>query len=126
MCIADKRRWHHQPCYLLAWMDERVFNNSDQAKQSLLSLLQMRNPTKQLASFYKTEFEAPGKHYQYLEKYLLLYVDVLVSTSDIDGIQLLLRKLKRSSESLYDSSRLASKASEAEINILQGMVSSLN
>ncbi|KAJ1964167.1 Histone transcription regulator 3 [Dipsacomyces acuminosporus] len=126
MCSADKRRWHHRPYYLLAWIDVRIVNSHEQAKQTLLSLLQMRNSTKQLASFYKTEFEAPGKHYLYLEKYLKLYVEVLVSTSDIEGIQLLQRKLKRSSESLYDPSELATMASEAEIKILQKLTSRLN
>ncbi|KAJ1932342.1 hypothetical protein EC988_009491, partial [Linderina pennispora] len=24
MCASDKRRWHHRPCYLLAWIEHRV------------------------------------------------------------------------------------------------------
>ncbi|KAJ2672902.1 hypothetical protein GGH99_006070, partial [Coemansia sp. RSA 1285] len=49
------------------------------------------------------DFEAPGKHYHYLEKYLGLYIDTLVATSDIEGVGVLLRKLKRCSDLFFDS-----------------------
>ncbi|KAJ2158781.1 Histone transcription regulator 3 [Coemansia sp. RSA 552] len=101
MNASDKRRWYHRSVFLLAWLDHHVFGDSERAKQDLLTLLQMRNTNKQLASFYKTDFEMPGKHYLYLEKYLLLYIDTLAATQDVDGLHLLIRKLKRSSESLY-------------------------
>ncbi|KAJ2340021.1 Histone transcription regulator 3, partial [Coemansia sp. RSA 2618] len=84
MCASDKRRWHHRSVFWLAWMDHWLFGDSERAKQTLLTLLQMRNTNKQLASFYKTDFEAPGKHYLYLEKYLRLYIATLEATQDID------------------------------------------
>ncbi|KAJ2636364.1 Histone transcription regulator 3, partial [Coemansia sp. RSA 1286] len=126
MCAADKRRWNHRPMYLLAWIDHYTLGQSEDAKQTLLSLLQMRNPNKQLATFYKSDSEAPGKHYLYLEKYLLLYIKTLVATSDIEGVQLLVRKLKRSSDSLYNASLVMDRAAAAEISVLQRMVHQLN
>ncbi|KAJ1821029.1 Histone transcription regulator 3, partial [Coemansia sp. RSA 2599] len=126
MCATDKRRWNHRSVYLLAWIDHCVLDQSENAKQALLSLLQMRSPNKQLATFYKSDFETPGKHYRYLEKYLLLYVKTLVATADIEGIQLLIRKLKRSSDSLYNASLLMDRAAAAEISILERMVHQLN
>ncbi|KAJ1940391.1 Histone transcription regulator 3 [Linderina macrospora] len=126
MCASEKRRWHHRPCYLLAWIEHRVFGDSEAAKQTLLPLLQMRNQTKQLASFYKTDSELPGKHYLYLEKYLSLYIDTLIATADIDSVTLLRRKLKRSSEALYDPSVLQAKTNTAYVLVLQQLVVRLN
>ncbi|KAJ1850006.1 Histone transcription regulator 3, partial [Coemansia sp. RSA 2708] len=126
MCAADKRRWHHRSVFWLAWMDHHLFGNPKQAKQALLTLLQMRNTNKQLASFYKTDFEAPGKHYVYLEKYLRLYIETLTATHDIDGLQLLMRKLRRSAGSLYDPPALLQETIRAETEALLGMVCALN
>ncbi|KAJ2824239.1 hypothetical protein FBU31_004049 [Coemansia sp. 'formosensis'] len=86
----------------------------------------MRSSTKQLASFYKTDFEAPGKHYLYLEKYLALYIETLVATLDIAGVQLVLRKLSRSSDLLHAPSVLQQQATAAELEILQCMARNLN
>ncbi|KAJ2135044.1 Histone transcription regulator 3, partial [Coemansia sp. RSA 788] len=126
MCASDKRRWHHRSVFWMAWMDHHLFGNSERAKQALLTLLQMRNTNKQLASFYKTNFEAPGKHYLYLEKYLLLYIETLETTQDIEGLQLLARKLKRSRSSLYDLSAVVEETTRAEIAALLSMVRALN
>ncbi|KAJ2481726.1 Histone transcription regulator 3 [Coemansia sp. RSA 2131] len=126
MCASDKRRWHHRSVFWMAWMDHRLFGDSERAKQALLTLLQMRNTNKQLASFYKTNFEAPGKHYLYLEKYLLLYIETLETTQDIEGLQLLARKLKRSSSSLYDLSTVVEETTRAEVAALLSMVRALN
>ncbi|KAJ2453216.1 Histone transcription regulator 3 [Coemansia sp. RSA 2336] len=126
MCASDKRRWHHRTTFLMAWMDHWIFGDSEQAKKTLLSLLQMRNANKQLASFYKTDFEAPGKHYVYVEKYVHLYIDTLRATDDIDGLRLLERKLKRSSDFLYDLPAALLKITHAETDTLLSMVSQLN
>ncbi|KAJ2061489.1 Histone transcription regulator 3 [Coemansia sp. S146] len=127
MCASDKRRRHHRSLFLLSWIDHRVLGESERAKQALSSsLLNMRTTTKQLASFYKTDFEAPGKHYLYLEKYLALYVETLVATLDIAGVQLVLRKLGRSSDSLHAPSVLQQQAAAAELEILQRMARNLN
>ncbi|KAJ1752021.1 Histone transcription regulator 3 [Coemansia sp. RSA 1821] len=126
MCASDKRRWHHRTTFLVAWMDHWIFGDSEQAKKALLSLLQMRNANKQLASFYKTDFEAPGKHYVYVEKYVHLYIDTLRATDDIDGLRLLERKLKRSSDFLYDLPAALLKITHAETDTLLSMVSQLN
>ncbi|KAJ2782565.1 Histone transcription regulator 3 [Coemansia javaensis] len=126
LCAADRRRWHHRSAFLLAWVDHRAFGSSADAKRTLLGLLQMRSASKQLASFYKTDFEAPGRHYLYLEKYLHLYIEVLVATQDLDGVQLLVRKLRRASEMLYDAPAMVRRAEEAEVATLQAMVRALN
>ncbi|KAJ2848308.1 Histone transcription regulator 3 [Coemansia brasiliensis] len=126
MCASDKRRWHHRPIFLTAWMDHWIFGDSERSKKTLLSLLQMRNTNKQLASFYKTDFEAPGKHYVYVEKYVHLYIETLKATDDIDGLRLLERKLKRSSDLLYDLPAVLLKITSAETDVLLGMVTQLN
>ncbi|KAJ2623772.1 Histone transcription regulator 3 [Coemansia spiralis] len=126
VCAADKRRWHHRLVYLLAWIGHSVMGESEQAKQTLQTLLQTRSSNRQLASFYKPDFEAPGKHYLYLEKYTGLYIDVLIATSDIEGVQNLLRKLKRCSDFLFDSPALLLRANSAEAATLQKMVHDLN
>ncbi|KAJ2683571.1 Histone transcription regulator 3 [Coemansia spiralis] len=86
----------------------------------------MRGAGKQLASFYKTDFEAAGKHYLYLEKYLLLYIDTLTATLDIGGIRALARKLQRTADMLYDAPAMLRRVGAAEMAILQGMVRGLN
>ncbi|KAJ1824127.1 Histone transcription regulator 3 [Coemansia sp. RSA 2675] len=127
MCASDKRRRHHRSLFLLSWLDHHVLGESERAKQTLSSsLLNVRNSAKQLASFYKTDFEAPGKHYLYLEKYLALYVETLVATLDIAGVQIVLRKLGRSSDYIYDPSALQRQAAAAELEILQRMARNLN
>ncbi|KAJ2744371.1 Histone transcription regulator 3 [Coemansia sp. BCRC 34301] len=127
LCASDKRRRHHRSMFLLSWIDHHVLGESERAKQALsTSLLNMRASTKQLAGFYKTDFEAPGKHYIYLEKYLALYVETLVDTLDISGVQLVLRKLGRSSDSLYTLTVLQQQTAAAELEILQRMAGNLN
>ncbi|KAJ2723538.1 Histone transcription regulator 3 [Coemansia sp. Benny D115] len=126
MWSADRRRWNHRPVYLLAWINHHLLNDSEGAKQSLLGLLQLRAANKQLASFYKSEYEAPGKHYLYLEKYLLLYIDTLVATLDYESAQALARKLKRTSDSFFDAPKVADCVTNAEISIMGGMVRKLN
>ncbi|KAJ2082063.1 Histone transcription regulator 3 [Coemansia sp. RSA 988] len=125
-CPPDRRRWHHRIVFLLAWMDYRIFGAAERAKQALLPLLQMRASGKQLASFYKPNSEAPGKHYLYLQKYLSLFIELLVATYDIDGLQLLARKLRRSPESLYDHRAMLRRVAEAEVEMLQLMVHRLD
>ncbi|PIA15289.1 hypothetical protein COEREDRAFT_44990, partial [Coemansia reversa NRRL 1564] len=125
-CPPDRRRWHHRAVFLLAWLDYHVFGAAERAKQALLPLLQMRAAGKQLASFYKPNSEAPGKHYLYLQKYLCLFIELLVATCDLDGLQLLVRKLRRSPDSLYDHRAMLRRASEAEVDMLQLMVCRLN
>ncbi|KAJ2613479.1 Histone transcription regulator 3 [Coemansia sp. RSA 1365] len=125
-CPPDRRRWHHRAVFLLAWLDYHVFGAAERAKQALLPLLQMRAAGKQLASFYKPNSEAPGKHYLYLQKYLCLFIELLVSTCDLDGLHLLVRKLRRSPDSFYNHSAMLRRASEAEVDMLQLMVCRLN
>ncbi|KAJ2765051.1 Histone transcription regulator 3, partial [Coemansia nantahalensis] len=126
VCAADKRRRHHRSAFLLAWMSHHVFSDPERAKHALLGLLQMRGAGKQLASFYKTDFEAAGKHYLYLEKYLALYIDTLAATRDIDGIRALARKLPRSADMLYDAPAMLRRVGTAEMAILQSMVRALS
>ncbi|KAJ2556659.1 Histone transcription regulator 3 [Coemansia sp. RSA 1933] len=106
--------------------EHTVFSNSDQAKQTLQTVLQTRSSNRLLSSFYKPDFEAPGKHYLYLEKYLGLYVETLVATSDIEGVQILLRKLKRCSGMFFDPSAMQLRVKTAEISTLNNMVRDLD
>ncbi|KAJ2572796.1 Histone transcription regulator 3 [Coemansia sp. RSA 1813] len=98
----------------------------DLAKQTLQTVLQTRSSNKLLSSFYKPDFEAPGKHYLYLEKYLGLYIETLVATSDIEGVQIILRKLKRCSGMFFDSSEMQLRIKSAETSTLNKMVHDLN
>ncbi|KAJ1676621.1 Histone transcription regulator 3, partial [Spiromyces aspiralis] len=107
LCQLDKRNWHHKPKYLLAWLDFHVFGDFESAKGELYSLIQMRSTTKQLASFYKTEFESPGKHYLYLEKYIRLLVLVLRNLKDRDDLQVLYKKVAKGEASLFNSHELS-------------------
>ncbi|KAJ2519919.1 Histone transcription regulator 3 [Coemansia sp. RSA 1939] len=72
------------------------------------------------------DFEAPGKHYHYLEKYLGLYIDILVATSDIEGVRVLLRKLKRCSDLFFDSNSMLQRVKAAEFATIDRMVHDLN
>ncbi|KAJ1800782.1 Histone transcription regulator 3 [Coemansia sp. RSA 2399] len=126
VCATDRRRWHHRLVFMLAWIEHNVLKNPDQAKQTLQTVLQTRSSNRLLSSFYKPDFEAPGKHYLYLEKYICLYVETLVATSDIEGVQILLRKLKRCSGMFFDISAMQLRVKAAEISTLNKMVHRLN
>ncbi|KAJ1666015.1 Histone transcription regulator 3 [Coemansia sp. RSA 1646] len=126
VCATDRRRWHHRLVFLLAWIEHNVQGKPDLAKQTLQTVLQTRSSNKLLSSFYKPDFEAPGKHYLYLEKYLGLYIETLVATSDIEGVQIILRKLKRCSGMFFDSSEMQLRIKSAETSTLNKMVHDLN
>ncbi|KAJ2799105.1 hypothetical protein H4R20_004558, partial [Coemansia guatemalensis] len=58
--------------------------------------------------------------------YLCLFIELLVATCDLDGLQLLARKLRRSPDSFYDHRAMLRRAAEAEADTLQMMVHRLN
>ncbi|KAJ2664504.1 Histone transcription regulator 3 [Coemansia sp. RSA 1200] len=126
VCAADKRRWHHRFVFLLAWLEYTILGTPSQAKLTLQTVLQTRNSNRLLSSFYKPDFEAPGKHYHYLEKYLGLYIETLVATSDIEGVRVLLRKLRRCSDLFFDSHSMLQRVKAAEFATIDRMVHDLN
>ncbi|KAJ1918723.1 Histone transcription regulator 3 [Mycoemilia scoparia] len=112
LCQVDRKKWHHRPKYLVAWIDYNILSSPETAKKEMFGLLHMRSTTKQLASFYKTDFERTGKHYVYLEKYIRLLSLILRNLGCIDDLQVLRKKVMKGENTLFHYQALASELSQ--------------
>ncbi|TPX47089.1 hypothetical protein SeMB42_g03464 [Synchytrium endobioticum] len=99
----DKKRWQHKPYYRLAWILYHVFHDVQAAKSEMAIMFQPKSPGKHFVNFWRPEFERPGKHYVYIEKYTVFYIHLLDEAGEYDILKLLTRKLRKSEDNLLSS-----------------------
>lgn len=106
ICTADKRHWHHRPVYRLAYMaqhspvagmpgNEEPITSAISARTTLESLFTARGSGGNLLSIWKPEFERPGRHYYYANRYTTYYADLLFIQEDLDLVFMFMRRLRK-------------------------------
>ncbi|KAI9274845.1 hypothetical protein BDA99DRAFT_498736 [Phascolomyces articulosus] len=113
---VDKHKWHHRPIYRSAWILYHVYNQAESAKRELLELFSLKSNSKSLTNMWKTNYERPGKFFEYVHQCTLLLIKLAKETKDIERLKLLKDKLnKPSSTVLLYADELASATEKAII-----------
>ncbi|KAJ3091603.1 Histone transcription regulator 3, partial [Quaeritorhiza haematococci] len=100
MKAVDKKKWQHKPTFRRAWIMYHVFNDVQRAKAELQSLFYVRSTTKNFASFWKPEFERPGKHFVYVQNYTTFFFELLSESEDLDILRVMTRKIRKADDML--------------------------
>ncbi|BFZ53801.1 Histone transcription regulator 3 [Savitreella phatthalungensis] len=124
---ADKKHWHHRPTYRLSTLHlERSIAAPDLivakrelqlARETFESLMTQKGPVTSVLTIWRTAFERPGKHFIYMEKYSLYYMDLLLRARNpqagaaaageegadaVDCIRSFLRRIRRDTSNIWD------------------------
>ncbi|CCG80969.1 Histone transcription regulator 3 homolog [Taphrina deformans PYCC 5710] len=104
ICNADKKHWHHRPIHRLAVLLQASAPTKDEfetespltaAKSRLESLFTAKGSGGNLLSIWKPEFERPGRHYYYANRYTNYYIDLLLLQEDLEGLRNFMRRLRK-------------------------------
>ncbi|KAK9760847.1 Histone transcription regulator 3 [Basidiobolus ranarum] len=120
--VMDKRKWQHKPIYRQAWIFYHFFHDLNKAKGEMLTLFNIKSSSKPLANFFKTEFERPGKHFAYIQSYLMFFVKILEESKDVENLRLLYQKLKKSENAVLQHENVLKNTLQAYLNVLQSCV----
>ncbi|TPX35253.1 hypothetical protein SmJEL517_g02284 [Synchytrium microbalum] len=96
--LMDKKRWQHKPYYRLAWILYHAFHDVQAARAEISILFAVKS--KSYINFWRSEFERPGKHYVYAEKYTIFFIQLLDETEDYETLLLLAKKIRKADDTL--------------------------
>ncbi|KAJ3417222.1 Histone transcription regulator 3 [Chytridiales sp. JEL 0842] len=96
----DKKKWQHKPIWRLVFLLKNVFFETEKAKDELLGLFQLKSLSRLYTNFWRPEFERPGKHFAYINKYVTELISLLKHTKDIENLRNLLRKIRKAEDTL--------------------------
>ncbi|KAF7726581.1 Histone transcription regulator 3 [Apophysomyces ossiformis] len=116
---VDKKKWHHRPIYLHAWMYYYVYKNPEKAKAELSQFFTLKTNTKSPISIWKPDFERPGKHFEYVYKYTTFLVELAEANDDVETLKQLCRKARRAQTVLLRDDKVFSAAYTAYLQIVQ-------
>ncbi|KAI8366707.1 uncharacterized protein BYT42DRAFT_587609 [Radiomyces spectabilis] len=122
----DKRKWHHQPIYLHAWMHYKIYHNVADAKSDMLQLFTLRSNTKSHINIWKPGFERPGKHFVYVHKYTLFMIELAKASNDPEFLKTLCRKLRRGQTVLLHDKEVFLAAYKAYLDLIRSELNSTN
>ncbi|KAI8807290.1 hypothetical protein BJ742DRAFT_319702 [Cladochytrium replicatum] len=97
---TDKKRWHHKPTYRIAWIRYYVFRDANGAQSEIQQLFHVKPTGKSFANLWRPEFEPPGKHFVYIEKYTQFFIAVLKESKDVECLRGICRKVRSAVEHL--------------------------
>ncbi|KAI9470445.1 hypothetical protein BDB00DRAFT_251414 [Zychaea mexicana] len=97
---VDKHKWHHRPIYRSAWILYHVYNQTENAKNEILELFSLRSNSKSFTSMWKTNYERPGKFFEYVHQCTMLLIELAKETRDIERLKLLKEKLHKASSTV--------------------------
>ncbi|CAH6718389.1 histone transcription regulator 3 homolog [[Candida] jaroonii] len=92
----DKKRWHHKYRYRMAKIYVEDFEELQEAKEEMSSIISLKPTSKTLVSIWKPDNERPGKHFFYTYQYILLFIDILIKEQNLTGLIQMLPRLRRS------------------------------
>lgn len=81
---SDKKKWHHRPTYRMAKIYEQVAGDIDKAKEEMSAFFLLKPTSKVPIQIWKTEYERPGQHFEYIRKYIMYYIELLEKTRDLE------------------------------------------
>lgn len=120
MRAADKSKWHHRVILriadLLYKMDDCGKEGAKNAKDYLLEQHVYSAKTLTIV-VWKPENERPGRHWIYNTRYARFLIELIEKTDDLEGIQLLVRRVKRKPNEFYQHAKLWGEVCAAYIKV---------
>lgn len=97
----DKKKWHHRPKYRIAKIYCEL-GEYRKAADEMETFVLLKSMNKSLINIWKTDMEAPGKHFVYTYQYCLFYINISGHLCDIERLSLFIKKLRRFGASIID------------------------
>ncbi|KTW26179.1 hypothetical protein T552_03070 [Pneumocystis carinii B80] len=116
--LADKKHWHHRPVFRCANILESQLK-LQLAKDELETLFSIKSLGKSLINIWRPDFERPGRHFYYAEKYTLYFIKLLDETNDRDGLKHLLKRLRKASSSIYHHRQVWERLCSVYLNLIR-------
>lgn len=119
---ADKSRWHHRLVARIAHLLQHISNEAGgentmlNAKNYLIDQHMYSSKTMAL-TVWKPEFERPGRHWIFMTRYAEMINTLLRGTDDLDGIQMLVRRLRKKQNEYWDHGRVWEDVCSAHLDI---------
>lgn len=98
---GDKKKWHHRPTYRISKILDEAGEVS-KAKDEFSTLFQLKSNSKQPIHIWKTEFERPGQHFEYVNQYVKYFISLLERTNDIYLFGVLSKSLRKFTSGMVD------------------------
>lgn len=105
---ADKSRWHHRPVLrAAAIMQVEALSSQEGAQMAKEYLASQTIFTKNMTmNVWKPDNERPGRHHVYMTRYCHYLVKLLEATSDLEGIQLVAKRVRKKSSEFFEHETL--------------------
>lgn len=91
---GDKKKWHHRPTYRIAKIYDEC-GDVQKAKEEMITFFQIKSTSKTPIHIWKTEFERPGQHFQYVNQYVKYFITLLERTNDAVLFGILSKSLRK-------------------------------
>ena len=116
---ADRSKWHHRIIARAAHViydDQQDVSTALGAKHEFTQQIFTKTMTMQV---WKPEHERPGRHYVYMGRYLLFFVELLSRLGDRANLDQLLRRIRRKPADFLDHSALWEKCVTTYVKMLR-------
>ena len=116
---ADRSKWHHRIIARAAHViydDQQDVSTALGAKHEFTQQIFTKTMTMQV---WKPEHERPGRHYVYMGRYLLFFVELLSCLGDRGNLDQLLRRIRRKPADFLDHSALWEKCVTIYVKMLR-------
>lgn len=91
---SDKKKWHHRPTYRIAKIYDET-GDYVKAKEEMSTFFLLKANSKIPIQIWKTEYERPGQHFEYVRRYIEYFVTLLGRTLDIEAFGFLSKCLRK-------------------------------
>ncbi|KAI9599299.1 hypothetical protein BDF19DRAFT_428291 [Syncephalis fuscata] len=115
----DRRRWHHKPVYQLARLHYEAFDDVEAAINELQSLFYLKSATKSISNIWRTEFERPGSHFVYLQKYATFLIVLFERGGHLNQLIGLGRRLRKSTGVFLEPLMIFTRTAQACLEIVR-------
>lgn len=106
---ADKSRWHHRPVLRAAGImqdEEGSLREGALIAKEYLAEQHIFSAKTMAMNVWKPDNERPGRHHVYMTRYCLYLVKLLEATSDLEGIQLVAKRVRKKSGEFFEHEKL--------------------
>lgn len=128
ICSADKKHWHHRPVHRLAVLLQNLSSTQNgelepsddhesAARTRIESLFTAKGSGGNLLNIWKPEFERPGRHYHYTNRYTNYYIDLLFAQGDMENIRNFMRRVRKATSSVLHHREIWHRLCETFFNL---------
>ena len=107
---ADKKHWQHRPVNRLAKIAGELprlgitlpadYDGTKEARAEVETLFTAKGSASNLLNIWRPEFERPGRHFVYTQRYTAFYIDILFTQRDMEAIKNLMRRMRKAMQNV--------------------------